>query len=171
MDWFAAVCFPMLHLPIAQVKWYPALHATPPAPDVAFIIERAEHQHAFEYFTDTKLSTLPFYGTLQPMYRCADYLSALKCASNRRLVSRFRTGCHGLQVDTDRWANNVSTGTGCLVCKSLGCVEDMQHLIFDCPAYSHIRAKHVDLFQHCCTVADFMSLCEPNAWSDAWFST
>ena len=26
-----------------------------------------------------------------------------------------------------------------------------------------ISAKHVDLFQHCCTVADFMSLGKPNA--------
>ena len=42
--------------------------------------------------------------------------------------------------------------------------EDEQDLIFDCPAHSHIRAKHVDLFQLCCTVVDFMSLCEPNAW-------
>ena len=70
--------------------------------DVAFIIERAKHKHAFEYFTDTKLSTLSFYRTLQPMYRHADHLSAIKCASSRRLVSRFRTGCHGLQVDTDQ---------------------------------------------------------------------
>ena len=37
--------------------------------DVAFIIERAKHQRAYEYFTDAKLSTLPFYRTLQPMYR------------------------------------------------------------------------------------------------------
>ena len=28
---------------------------------------------------------------------------------------------------------------------------------------SHIRAKHVGLLQHCRTVADFMSFCEPNA--------
>ena len=133
--------------------------------DIAFIIERAKHQHAFEYFTDTKLSTLSFYRALQLMYRYADYLSAIKCASNRRLVSRFRTGCRGLQVDTDRWANNVITSRCCLVCKSLGCVEGEQRFIFDCPAYSYITAKHVplNLFLHCCTVADFMPLCEPNA--------
>ena len=28
--------------------------------DIAFIVERAKHQHAFEYFTDTKYSTLKF---------------------------------------------------------------------------------------------------------------
>ena len=47
----------------------------------------------------------------------------------------------------------------CLVCKSLDCVEDEQHLIFDCPAYSHTRSQHVDLLQHCGTIADFT--CEP----------
>ncbi len=29
-----------------------------------------------------------------------------------------------------------------LVCKFLQEVEDEQHILFDCPAYSHIRAKH-----------------------------
>jgi len=42
-------------------------------------------------------------------------------------------------------------------------VEDEQHFVFDCPAYSHIRSQHLDLLQHCCTIADFMTLCEPNA--------
>ena len=71
--------------------------------DTTFIVESAKHQHAFQYFTDTKYSTLKFYRILQPVYRYADYLSTIRCASNRRLISRFRTGCHGLQIDTDRW--------------------------------------------------------------------
>ena len=57
--------------------------------DIAFVVERAKHQHAFEYFTTTKYSTSKFYGTLQPVYRYADYLSTIRCVSNRRLVSRF----------------------------------------------------------------------------------
>jgi len=35
----------------------------------------------------------------------------------------------------------------------LDCVEDEQHFVFDCPAYSHIRSQHLDLLQHCCTIA------------------
>ena len=99
------------------------------------------------------------YRTKQPEYKSAVYLSVVKYVSNRRLISRprFRTGWHGLRVDTGRWADGV------LVCKSLDCVEDEQHFIFYCPAYSHIRSQHLDLLQHCCTIADFMSLCEPNA--------
>ena len=127
--------------------------------DVVFIIERAKHQHAFEYFTDTKLSTssLSFFcRTLQPMYRYADYLSATKCMSNRRPVSRFR---NGLRVDTctDRWANNASTPSGRgspWFASRLDVWRTSSTLSLICPAYSHVRAKHVDLYQHCCTVAD-----------------
>ena len=52
----------------------------------------------------------------------------------------------------------------CVVCKSLDCVEDEQHFVFDCPAYlyNHIRSQHLNLLQHCCTIADFMAFCEPN---------
>ena len=107
--------------------------------------------------------TWKFYRTWQPVYRYADYPSTIRCVSNRKLVSRFRTGCHGLQVDTDRWVEGVAMDRGCLVCNSPGCVDDEQHFIFDCPAYSHVRVMHMNLFQCCCIVADFLSLCEPNA--------
>ena len=71
----------------------------------------------------------------------------------------FRTGWHGLRVDTGRWADGVHldrTDRLCLVCKSLDCVEDEQHFVFDCPAYCYIRSQHLNLLQHC-------FLCEPNA--------
>ena len=42
----------------------------------------------------------------------------------------------------------------CVVCKSLDCVEDEQHFVFDCPAYSHIRSQHST---SCSTVADFIT--------------
>ena len=127
--------------------------------DIAFTIERAKHQHAFQYFTEKEHSTLPFYGTLQPVRRYADYLSAVKCISSRSLVSRFRMSCHGLQVDTYWWAKDVDASRGCLVCKLLGCVEDEQHFVFHCPAYSHIGAKHVghvSALSHCCRLHVFL---------------
>ena len=106
---------------------------------------------------------------MQPEYRSAEYLSVVKCASNRRPISRFKTGCHGLRVDTGRWADGGHldrTDRLCLVCKSLDYVEDEQHFVFDCPAYSHIRSQHLqivhfqlDLLQHCwfyCRLYDFV---------------
>jgi len=53
-------------------------------------------------------------------------------AENSRLLSKLGLdcGCHALHVDTGRWV-----GTGRL-CHVLQDVEDEQHFIFDCPAYS-----------------------------------
>ena len=94
------------------------------------------------------------YGTMQPEYKPAEYLCVVKCASNRRLIRRFRIGCHGLRVDTGSLADGVHpdrTDRVCLVCKSLDFVADEHHFVFDCPAYNHIRSQHLDLLQHCCT--------------------
>ncbi len=110
--------------------------------DIASIIERSKHQHAFEYFADVEHSSLMLYRTMQPEYKYAAYLSDVKCLSNRRLISRFRSGCHGLHVDTGRWADGTPLDRACrlcLMCNSSDCVEDEQHFVFDCPAYSNIR--------------------------------
>jgi len=87
---------------------------------------------------------------------------------NRRMLSRFRCGCHGLHVDTGRWIGSERKGRLCQVCHSLQDVEDEQHFIFDCPAYSHIRNKHANLFQQTCTctVPGFIARCEPNAYGE-----
>jgi len=94
------------------------------------------------------------YRAMQPEYKPAECLSVVKCASNRRLISRFRTGCHGLRVDSGRWADGVHldrTDRLCLVCKSSNCVGNEQHFVFDCPAYSHITAfgPPAALLYHC----------------------
>ena len=68
--------------------------------DIASVIERVKHQLAFEYFADDQHSSLMLYRTMQLEYKPAEYLSFVKSVSNRRLISRFRTGCHGLRVDT-----------------------------------------------------------------------
>ena len=84
-------------------------------------------------------SSLLLYRTLQPEYQYAHYLSEVKCFSNRRLLSRFRSGCHGLRVDTGRWENNVHLDRKdrlCPVCSSAQQVEDENHFLFDCLAYS-----------------------------------
>ncbi len=74
---------------------------------IASVTEMAKHQHAFECFADVQYSSLMLYRTMQPEYKSAEYLSVVKCVSNRSLISRFRTGCHGLQVDTGHWADGV----------------------------------------------------------------
>ena len=42
-------------------------------------------------------------------------------------------------------------------------MEDEQHFLCSCPAYSDVRQKHASLFQQALTVSDFFTNSEPNA--------
>ena len=134
--------------------------------DVAHVIAQGKLHYIDRVRMDHEHPSLKLYVTLHDEYSYAAYLSAMKCWSNRRLLSRFRSGCHGLRVDTGRWEGNVHLDRGdrlCLVCNSSQAVEDEQHFLFDCPAYAPVRVQSADLFQQVCTVADFLSKTEPNA--------
>ena len=78
------------------------------------------------------------------------YLSALKNFRSRRLVSRFRCGCHGLHVDSGQFkpvAQRVDREQRfCLVCAS-NTAEDEHHFVFDCPAYRPIRDRFTTIFR------------------------
>ena len=75
--------------------------------DIASVVEREKHWTVFKYFQDDSHSSLALFETLQPEYVYAQYLSEVNCFPNRRLLSRFRSGCHGLRVDTGRWEGSV----------------------------------------------------------------
>ena len=51
---------------------------------------------------------------------------------------RFRTGAHHLAIETGRWQKKARSLRVCTKCTN-GCVEDELHLLFECPAYSHLR--------------------------------
>ena len=69
------------------------------------IIDRARQQHIEQFSSNSTSSSLLVYRTLQPEYRYAEYLSSVRCSSNRRLLSRFGCGCHGVHADTGRWVD------------------------------------------------------------------
>lgn len=62
--------------------------------DIRAVIDREKDWVTFKYFHDDTHSSLLLYRTLQPEYQYAHYLSEVKYFSNRRLLSRFRSGCH-----------------------------------------------------------------------------
>ena len=95
-------------------------------------------------------------------YVLAPYLSALKSFRNRRLVSRFRCGCHGLHVDTGHFefvAQRVDRGHRfCLVCAS-DTAEDERHFVFDCTAYCSIRDRFtINFWEPAPTLSSFFTL-------------
>ena len=93
------------------------------------------------------------YRSLQPEYRHAHYLSVVQSFPNRRLINRFRCGCHGLHVDTGRFVNTPRDDRVCEVCKS-GCVENEHHFL---SAYAHIRYSHATLFHGIQTVSSVIN--------------
>ena len=97
----------------------------------------------------SSLSSVARYQPLQPEYVLAPYLSAVKGFKSRKLISRFRCGCHGLHVDTGRLlplAQQVPREQRhCVFCTS-GSAEDEHHFVFDCPAYCAIRNRFTNIF-------------------------
>ena len=124
--------------------------------DIATIIDHERERHISEY-RSVGQSSLQKYRVLNPEHQIADYLCRVSCYMNRRLISRFRCQCHGLQVDNGRFEQISRDDRLCQVCHNK-VVEDEQHFLFDCPAYSHIRVRHMSLFAHGnASVATFVS--------------
>ena len=100
-----------------------------------------------DYHTCEGHSSLIVYRALNPEYQIAEYLRHVFCYLNRRLLARLRCQCFGLQVDIGRFEQVSRNCRVCQVCHAR-VVEDEQHFLFECPAYSHIRTRHMSLFEH-----------------------
>jgi len=117
--------------------------------DVSIIIEREKACWVEDFLFDTDHSSLQLCRTVykanHSAYQYSDYLSTVRCCPHRRLISRFRCGCHGLHVDTGRFGKGSEHCSRedrvCLVCMSSS-VEDEHHFLFDCPAYCRIRQQY-----------------------------
>ncbi len=131
--------------------------------DISIMIERENARWVEDFLFDTDHSSLQLCRTVykanRSVYLYSDYSSTVRCYPHRRLISRFRCGCHGLHVDTGRFGKDREhcnrEDRVCFVCMS-GSVEDENHFLFDCPAYSNSQksaSKHV----HCCTLQHFVA--------------
>ena len=64
----------------------------------------------------------------------------------------------GLHVDTGQWVDTKREDRLCQVCQSFEDVEDEQHFLFSCPAYSDdVRQKYASLLQQAFSVSDFLT--------------
>ena len=71
--------------------------------DIARIVDREQEVYISDYHTSTAHSSLMMYRALNPEYQPAEYLRHVLCHLNRRLLSRLRCQCFGLQVDIGRF--------------------------------------------------------------------
>ncbi|KAL3154701.1 hypothetical protein ABBQ38_011250 [Trebouxia sp. C0009 RCD-2024] len=70
-----------------------------------------------------------------------------------------------MHVDTGRWVGTDRKDRLSQVCHSNQDVEDEQHFLFHCPAYSDIRRQYAAMFQQAFTAPDLITQSEPNALS------
>ena len=69
--------------------------------------------------------------------------------AHRIALSRFRTSCHDLRIERDRYLPKAVKASRhertCLMCASTA-IEDETHMVFHCPIYDHLRFEYADLF-------------------------
>jgi hypothetical protein len=111
------------------------------------------------------------YKMCKKTHKYSEYLSQVKNLHLRAMLTRFRSGCHWLQVNEGRYSDVPKQMRFCPNCPSV--VEDEGHFLIECPAYSCTREKcqHLKLhpytdvaklFKECTEyneLAKFMVLC------------
>ena len=114
----------------AWVQWY--LHST-----------RAQQGTKIRYYFHDVRGGLP-----DSEYVAPQYLSAAKRRAWRRALTQLRTGAHWLREETGRWERLEREARVCPHCQEAGetKVQDVHHMVFDCPAYTSVRIRFDDLF-------------------------
>jgi hypothetical protein len=77
-------------------------------------------------------------------YAPAAYICAVRQRARRAALAQLRTGSHWLGEETGRWERVPREQCMCPHCQ--GGVEDVRHVLFECPLYASARDRFPDLF-------------------------
>ena len=145
--------------------------STPPAPpDEDFnastaITASADMDTTWIMQPDPESSLQQTYYSYKQHYRMEPYIYEAKNTHLRKILARFRTGTHWLQVRSGRHRGIAREHRLCHCGSNV--VEDELHAIFDCPLYVPIREKFADLFEGTSNLYTF--LCRNSAHRVALF--
>ena len=81
---------------------------------------------------------LSFYWTIKDDYSPSPYLVLTRKNPSRKALVRFRISSHQLRIETGRYENIPRNERICHFCTS-NKIEDENHFLLDCKAYSQIR--------------------------------
>ena len=79
-----------------------------------------------------------FYCTIKDDYSPSPYLALTRKNPSRKALVRFRISSHQLRIETGRYENIPRNERICHFCTS-NKIEDENHFLLDCKAYSQIR--------------------------------
>jgi hypothetical protein len=116
--------------------------------------EELDIQHYSKLFHDSfrvaalssESSMSIYYKMFKQTHKYSEYLSEVKNLHLRAMLTRFRSGCHWLQVNEGRYSDVPKDMRFCPNCPLV--VEDEGHFLIKCPAYSCIREKFEHLKLH-----------------------
>ncbi|KAL4854621.1 LINE-1 reverse transcriptase [Chlorella vulgaris] len=77
-------------------------------------------------------------------YGPASYMTAVPVRRHRRRLAQWRTGSHWLAEETGRWQGLLREQRPCPHCHNP--LEDVRHVVYDCPLYAELRQEFGDLF-------------------------
>ena len=77
-------------------------------------------------------------------YGPASYMTAVPVRRHRRRLAQWRTGSHWLAEETGRWQGLLREQRPCPHCHHP--LEDVRHVVYDCPLYAELRQEFGDLF-------------------------
>ena len=84
-----------------------------------------------------------------PLSQPAHHLLEVYDPNLRIALTRFRTSCHDLRIERERYLPKAIQAPThertCLLCASPA-IEDETHMVFHCPIYDHLRFEYADLF-------------------------
>ena len=85
-----------------------------------------------------------------PFSHSAPHLHEVHNRPHRIALSRFRTSCHHLRIERERYlplaVKAPRSERTCLMCASPTAIEDETHMFFHCPIYDSLRFQYADLF-------------------------
>ena len=95
------------------------------------------------------------YGLMfDPQYEPQRYLRDIRDLKERRLMAKFRTGSHWLQVQQGRFEGQPRSERICKRCHTA--VDDEHHFVFECPALLAVRQSFPGLFVSATDLRTFM---------------
>ena len=83
-------------------------------------------------------SKLDTYLSINPELKEANFKNVIE--TDRRLISKYRTGCHHLKIETGRWQNQLRDERFCLCGPA---VQDISHVLLYCPMLQDIRNNDI----------------------------
>jgi hypothetical protein len=86
-------------------------------------------------------------------YGRAQYVDEVRERRRREALAQLRTGSHWGAEETGRWTGVVREQRSCPHCH--GGVEDVAHMVFDCPLFAPLREQYYTLFAQEHTLQSF----------------